>query len=138
LIKSYPVYRENHRDTKHLRAYETLWFNKSLCVNQYTPVEYLRKEKKKQYREKNKEVIVEKKKQYHENNKEAITQKQKQYRENNKEKIKEYREKNKEKIWTYKHEKIQCKLCNSFTVRGSMARHQRTNKCKTSQAILVL
>jgi len=163
LIKSYEVYRENHRDTKHLRAYETLWFNKSFCVNQYIPIEYLRKEKKKQYREDNKEDIAERKKEYRENNKEKITEyleknkeklkeyrkeycennkekineQRKKWRDNNKEKIKEqkkkWRDNNKEKISTYKNEKIKCAFCNSFTVRSSMLRHQKSNKCKTYQ-----
>ena len=52
------------------------------------------KEKLKEYREKNKEQIKDKKKEFYENNKEKF----KEYRENNKEKAKEYYEINKERI----------------------------------------
>jgi hypothetical protein len=56
----------------------------------------------KEYREKNKEKILEYQKEYRENNKEKIKECKKEYRENNKGKIKEqtkeYYENNKEKI----------------------------------------
>jgi len=163
LIKSYQIYRENHKDTKHLRAYETLWFNRSVCVNQVIPIQYLKKEKdkqyrqdnkgviaeyrennkekikehKKKYREKNKEKVKEQKKKWRDNNKEKIKEHKKEYYENNKEKIteqiKKWRDNNKEKISTYRNEKIKCEFCNSFTVRSSMLRHQKSNKCKTYQ-----
>ena len=72
-----------------------------------------KKQYNKEYREKNKEKIIEykknwyeqnktevlnNKKKYKEENKELLKQKNKQYREANKEKIKQYREANKEKI----------------------------------------
>ena len=103
LIKSYDVYRVNHNDHKHLRAYEQLWINKLKgCCNKNAAFQPLKKEQHKEYRENNKEQIKEYKKEYRENNKEQIEKKHKEYRENNKEKLlqyqKEYYEKNKEKI----------------------------------------
>ncbi len=128
LIKSYDVYRENHNDHKHLRAYEQLWINKLKgCCNKHSAFQPLKKEQQKQYREINKEkinqynkeyneinkekikqYIKEYNKNYKEVNKEKIKQRTKQYREINKEKIKqqkkEYNEINKEKIKQYKKE----------------------------------
>lgn len=133
LIKSYDVIRTHNKDTRHLRAYETLWYNKTKCVNKNAPIRYLSKEQSKAYRENNKEHIAEKKKKWCENNKEQIAKKDKVYRENNKEhyvkKVKEYRENNKEKIKTRTSEKIKCDKCGILYGRANMARHQRSKKC---------
>ena len=68
LIKEYVVYAENQKDTKHLRAYEQLWINKftlkKSCINKVNALNYLKKEKYKEY-----------KKKYYENNKDKISQK---------------------------------------------------------------
>ncbi len=97
LIKSYEVCRTHNKDRRHLEAYETLWINKSKCVNKILPICYLRKEKGKQYREQNKDKI----KEYYEKNKDKILEYDKEYRQKNKDKLsekaKEYHEKNKDK-----------------------------------------
>ena len=68
----------------------------------------IRKQKQKEYREKNFEKIKEFKKQYNEKNKEKVSEQCKKYREENKEKIleqnKKYIEENKEKIKQSHHE----------------------------------
>ncbi|ABT15204.1 Srd anti-sigma factor [Paramecium bursaria Chlorella virus NY2A] len=61
-------------------------------------------EKKRQYREENKEHILEKARQYYEENKEEIQEKNRQYYEDNKDKIRQYREDNKDKILEYKRQ----------------------------------
>jgi len=104
LIKSYDVYRVNHNDYKHLKAYEQLWINKLKgCCNKNAAFQPLKKEKKKEYCEKyyenNKEKIKKQTKEYREKNKEQIKEQKKQYQEKNKEHFKEikkqYREKQK-------------------------------------------
>ena len=125
LIKSYEVCREHIKDRKHLDVYETLWINRhrGKCCNEKTPLNLLKKEKYKdyyernkvkiaergkEYRENNKVQLVETKKNHYEKNKVQIAKQQKEYREKNKEQIaekeKEYREKNKEQIAEYKKE----------------------------------
>jgi exonuclease VII large subunit len=63
-------------------------------------------EQRKQYREQNKERILEQRKQHYEQNKERILERNKQYREQNKEHYREYfkqwREQNKERILEYR------------------------------------
>ena len=90
----------------------------------------------KQYKEDNKEYIRELIKQYRENNNEYMTQWRKQNYENNKEDIcqkqKTYRENNKGHITQYANEQITCNICDCQVARANMARHQRTNKCKSS------
>ena len=118
LVKSYDVYRVNHNDHKHLRAYEQLWINKLKgCCNKHAAFQPLKKEKKKEYCEKNKEKINEKKKEYYKNNKEKQKEKDKKYREKNKEKIKEKDkiryEKNKEKIKQQQKEYYEKKKLNN-------------------------
>jgi len=60
-IKEYKCYRENRSDRRHLNVYETLWINKTKCVNKVVPF-CIKKLSKKQYREENKEKIRSKKK----------------------------------------------------------------------------
>ena len=108
LIKSYEVCRAHVKDRRHLEAYETLWINrhKGKCVNQNMPIQFLRKERTKVYREKNKEVLAAQKKVYRETNKESIAAQKKVYRETNKEsiaaKMKVYHQDNKETLATKK------------------------------------
>jgi hypothetical protein len=48
LIKDYLVYRENNSDHKQLKAYETLWINKSKsCINDLLPFNPLKNNRKK-------------------------------------------------------------------------------------------
>jgi len=80
------------------------------CVNKYRPIVSVeeKKEKEKEYKQLNKEAIVEQKKQYYNKNKEQISEQMKEYYNNNKERYnnnnKEYRQLNKEKIAQYKKE----------------------------------
>ena len=78
-----------------------------VCINQrrsglVSKEEGYKQRQQKQYREQNKEQILEQKQQYYEQNKEQIREQQKQYREQNKEQIKkqqqQYYEQNKQQI----------------------------------------
>ena len=139
LIKSYDVYRVNHNDHKHLKAYEQLWINKLKgCCNKISAFQPLKKEQlkksSKKYREKNKEQIKEQKKEYRENNKEQIKQYWKQYNEKNKEEIKqknkEYNEKNKEKI---KERKKEYRENNKEQIKERKKQYYEKNKEEIKQ-----
>ena len=137
LIKSYEVCRSHLKDRRHLEAYETLWINrhKGKCCNEKLPIEYLRREKKKEYREKNKEQIAEKKKNDYEKNKEKLTEKvececgcivsrgwltaHKKSQKHN------YPEKNKGKV--------ECE-CGCIVTKGCLSRHKKTQKHKDLMA----
>jgi len=72
-IKSYNVVRTHLLDFKHLRAYETLWVNKSKnCINKrlpFSPMRYINaKLKAKEYYQENKEKVLEYQKEYREKN----------------------------------------------------------------------
>ena len=73
-------------------------------------------EKKKQYNEKNKDVIKEKRKQYYEQNKDIICENRKIYSEENKTIIRERRMK-----------KITC-CCGVDTRKADIRKHERTKK----------
>ena len=122
LIKSYEVIRTHNKDTKHLRAYETLWMNKTKCVNKNSPIGYLRLERHQEYREKNKDKIKIKNQDYYKNNKVEIKSKQREHYEKNKDEI---------KIKTAK--KVECKFCKSLSTYGHLPRHQKTKKCLKAQ-----
>ena len=70
-----------------------------------------------------KKKIKQRKKNYREDNKEAI----KQYREDNKEAIKQHYEENKEAINEKKRQKINC-VCGKITDVGHKKRHEQTKK----------
>tara|TARA_R110002012_G_scaffold314478_1_gene527290 strand:- start:39 stop:641 length:603 start_codon:yes stop_codon:yes gene_type:complete len=95
LIKEYLVYAENQKDSRHLRAYEQLWINKfrfkKCCINKQDALPLLKKEKKKQYYQNNKEQIKEQSNEYQEAHKEQILERKKKYRETHKEQINEYK-----------------------------------------------
>ncbi len=78
--------------------------------------------------------ILQKRREYREQNKEHIREHKRQYNEKNKDKIfeygKQYREQNKEHIREKKNAKIECPICGSMTTRNHMPRHQRSKKCK--------
>lgn len=84
-------------------------------------------EKKKEYYEDNKNEILKKAKKYSEINKETIAEKQKEYRNNNKEKLaekkKEYRENNKEKIAKIKNIRYK----NNIAIMLNKAKNYREN-----------
>ena len=92
---------------KRVCRYENIFISTITSIN-YNEISYIykmpykdhekRKEKNKEYYEKNKEREKEKAKEYYEKNKETLIEKQKEYYDNNKEKIKEYKDEYYEKI----------------------------------------
>jgi hypothetical protein len=128
-IKKYDIHL---KDRKCLGAYETLWIRKTRgCCNKYLPIQYLRKEQSKQYRQENRERIVERSKQYRRDNKTEISEKKKQYRQDNKteilEKKKQYRQDNKTEISEKKKIKVTCG-CGSNLRKDDLSRHCKTKK----------
>jgi len=106
LIKSYDVYREHKKDTKHLRAWEQLWINKfrNSCnqVHSFNPLQKVKKkESNRKWREEHIEEVL------------------------RKQKIngKIYNEKNKEK----RKEPIKCE-CGNIISKYNIARHIKTKK----------
>ena len=85
----------------------------------------------KQYRQDNREKILEQKKQYYQDNLEKILEQLKQYRQDNREKIleqkKQYYQNNQKKIAEYKKHKCKCK-CEGKYMRANKARHFRSKK----------
>lgn len=81
-------------------------FNKNLKSKDglYCHCKQCTKERKREYREKNKEKISEYNKRYHEANREYELKRCKKWRENNFEKRREYKTKNKERIKEYERE----------------------------------
>ena len=72
----------------------------------------------KQYRIKNKDIIIKKSKQYYIDNKEIRNQYDKQYRIDNK-----------EIIAKRQNQKIKCDRCNTIGFKRQLKRHQNTKKC---------
>ena len=71
----------------------------------------------------------ERRKQYRENNKERINQLKKKYYQNNKEELKEYYKNNKEKINEKQKEKFDCECGGKYTYSNKSG-HEKTNKHK--------
>ena len=107
LIKTYEVCRTHNKDAKHLWAYETLWMNKTKCVNKNLPIAYLRLERNREYYHKNRDDILVKKR--------------------------EYAKKHKEEINAKHREKVKCEFCKSLVIKNNLSRHQRTQKCLKAQ-----
>ena len=88
---------------------------------------------RKEYHQDNKEKLNEISRKYHQANREEINENMKQYYQANREEInenmKQYREANRETISKQKNEKVACERCGAFSVRSSLRRHQRSNKC---------
>jgi len=108
-IKSYTIHL---KDRRCLEARETLWISKTRgCCNKNLPIQYLRKEYDRQYRQGNSESIAEYKKQYYQDNRESLAEKMKQYYQDNREsvaeKVKQYRQDNSESIAEYKKQYYQ-------------------------------
>ena len=98
------------------------YIREMICVNKINPApmtKEIKKQKNKEYHEKNKEAIKQQRKEYREKNKEAIKQKKKKYYEKNidfvKQKSKEYYEKAKQKV--------KCPHCEKEIRKDSMKRH---------------
>lgn len=145
LIKSYNVCRTHNKDRRHLEAYETLWINKSKCVNKILPISYLQKERKKQYYQNNRTKFCEINKEWREKNKDKVIEYSKEWREKNKEYGIEWREKNKEyeKEWSEKNKdkiskrkkeyyqknksiKVSCPHCDKEMTKGALTKHIKT------------
>ena len=102
-----------------LKEREDYYIQNFECVNLKGKYIHLSKaEWSKQYRIKNKDIIIKKSKQYYIDNKEIRNQYDKQYRIDNKE-ILAKRQK----------QKIKCNNCGSTIVKRQLKRHQTTNKC---------
>ena len=72
--------------------------------------------KRKQYKLFNSEAYISLYKTYYENNKNMLREKNKKYKDERKE---------------YEYEQITCNICGGQICRHNLARHQRTNKCKS-------
>jgi len=106
VIEEYPC---NNR--KQLKDRERWYIQNNECVNKNIPNRTMA-----EWREDNKEHILEYDKKYREANKDKIKENEKEWREANKDKIKEY-----------KSEKITCE-CGSQFRRGYIAPHKKTPK----------
>jgi len=137
LIENFPcndVYELRAREGHFIREIGTM--NKNIAGRTYNKWREENKEHikshSKQYYEDNKHDKI---KQYREDNKELIKTHRKQYYENNKDYLKEYdkqyHEKNKEHIQHRTNKKITCNVCGCQVSRGNIARHQKTEKCKS-------
>ena len=109
------IYECDVKDKDEQRIVEQEWIKKNECKlntnNSYTSKEE-RKEKIKQYNEKNKDMAKEQKKRYYEKNKEKIKEYHKQWEEKNKEKREEKR-----------GQKINCPHCNLELRKDSLNKH---------------
>ena len=121
LVEDYPCNNKEELNKK-----EGHYIRNNPCLNKVIPCrtykEYCEdnKEKKKEYRENNKEAIAEYNKEYYENNKKKIA-------EQRKEKSKEYYENNKEKIKERMKKKVTCD-CGCIIGNSDLARHKKSNK----------
>ena len=95
-----------------LRAKEGEWIRKTKCVNKN-----IAGRTKKQWRNDNKDKLMEYGKQYKNDNKDKVMEYDKQYRKNNKAKIQQYRQK-----------KILCKICNKDINKAQRLRHEQSKK----------
>ena len=131
---------------------EKYYIDNNKCINKMSPIGRTNnpntlqkyKDKKKEYYENNKEILLEKQKKYNETNRDIRILKQREYHENNKDKAKEYYEKNKDIISEKKkiiyeqnkekyNEPIICEYCNCLTSLNNIKRHQKTKKCQKYQ-----
>jgi len=147
LIEEYPC-----NNKPQLKKRERWYIQNNECVNKCIPGrtqaewreanrEYLLEQKQKWYQN-NKERILEQTKEYREQNKDKIKERKqnyyqenidkiKEFREVNKDKIKEqqkkYKQANKDKIKEYKNEVIVCE-CGCEVTRGMLWKHKKTKK----------
>ena len=92
-------------------------------------------EQQKEHYQNNRDKIIENKKEHYQNNRDKIIEYQKEHYQNNRDKIienkKEYYQNNREKVLEYKKEKITCDICGCKITRGNMPEHQRSTKCQS-------
>jgi len=88
-------------------------------------------EQKKQYYQDNREKKLEKAKQYHQNNRDERLEKAKQYRQDNSEKMREYERNrpNKNERNEQQKEKTTCEHCGSIVRKHCISRHKKSQKC---------
>lgn len=135
LIKSYEVCREHVKDRRHLEAYETLWVCRTKCVNVNMPIQYHKKEHRKQYQQNNSERKSEQQRKYREQNRELIAAQKKQHSQLNSATIavyqKGYYEANHERLLEYHREygkqQVTCE-CGHVLRKDSLSRHRKTKK----------
>ena len=103
------------------------------CINKqkaYTGLD--KKEYGKQYRNDNKDTLLEYGKQYRNDNKDSLNEKKKQYYNDNKdslnEKHKQYYEQNKEIINKKRNEKITCPICGTKYSKRNKSTHEKSKK----------
>ena len=123
----------------HLKFYVYIRENGNWDCFEIIPVEFLKLENKTQLEiaeqaEMDKQDNLKNKQKAH-RTKEDIKEQIKEYRETHKEYSKEYSkeyyEKNKDKISAQRKEKQECPICKSKVRYDSMARHKRSDKCKS-------
>lgn len=139
-------YFEDLQDRKNKES-EYIDLDDKFCVNKNKPfiltekVDDWNKEYKKHYNSNNKDIINEKAREYKKENRAIINEKAKIYYQNNKEiiseKTKEYRAKNKEMISNRKKEIVICDNCGKQSTRCHLARHKKTDYCRSYNSLLV-
>ena len=136
LIKNYPC-----KSKWELEEEEAKYIRENECINKTIP-----HRTRKEWREENKEKIIEYKKEYYEDNKEKINKKTNEYYKNNKEKIveqkktfyennkekqlqikKKYYEDNKEVINKQRKEQVLCE-CGILTSKNHISRHRKSKR----------
>ena len=131
----------NCNSKEELEKRERWYIENNECVNKNIPgrkkKEYYEKNKEviikkiKKYSEKNKEKIAENSKKYYEKNKEKLAEKKKKYYEKNKakktENVNKYYEKNKAKIAKKRAETVTCE-CGAVVTKCYMTRHKKSKK----------
>jgi hypothetical protein len=115
---------------------EREYIESNKCINIVRPITtYQEKlDYRKEWYDKNKDIILEKQKIYNEANKDNLAEKRKEKYDKNKdiilEKQKIYTEANKDKIKERRSEKIQCDNCNNKITIYNLPRHKKSLKCK--------
>ena len=121
VIEEYPC-----NNKQELQKKEGEYIRNNKCLNKNIP-----DRTKQEYRENNKEKIIERRREYNEQNKEKIAEYNKEYNENNKEAIaeksKEYYQNNSVAIAERRKEKVTCE-CGCIIRKSDLARHKQTNK----------
>ena len=111
--------------------------NRIILIEDYPCENKEHRENQREYREANRDKIIEQEKKYYEANRDKILEYHKEYREANRDKIreyhKEYNDTNRKQIQARKAEKIVCEHCGSEVSRRHLVRHKRSAKCKAYQ-----
>ena len=87
---------------------------------------------RKEWYDDNREYLLAEKKKYRDTNKDYMNQYRKDNKEHIQQVVKQYFENNKEVINQYKNAKITCNVCGCQVNRSNIARHQKSQKCKSS------